>query len=472
MASIIIYAADIKYLDKTINDLIDQTPSYLVEEIIVCNDTGHEYKSPHCEIIDTDNIGRAKCWNAAAKQATSNELVFLRDTTKFSKDWLQPIIARVKDSKSLVSPRIHTLNPEFWSTENTSWRRFGWRWDLSLYSRPPLLTAESPTISSNCIAVSSSWFEHLGGFDEGMKNGGGEDIELSLRSWMFDGSCEIEDDSYIAVGQQEDNSKNTVNNLGRIVEMWLPKYSSRFLVSRNLKHGELNIGRLSNLMAIQDKRVHSEEWFIQRCQPELGTLYDLCGVASEKSVAVVGYGPSIDLVDPSWIYKHDIVIAVDYMGLEFDADYVVTDSSHVAIELRSTYKPDQFVLPFALSDRTSATFIPANGVVDGCHQFELMNIRGKVISECPPFCNFEQSLHAAVNFALFLKPRTISLFGCDNKIIGGRSHSAKIEYYDDGKLWPDSDATRRKFQYFDYGVDQLGRLAHSLGIPLVRVGHA
>jgi hypothetical protein len=320
--------------------------------------------------------------------------------------------------------------------------------------------------------VSADWFEHLGGFDEGMCRGSGADVELSLRSWLFDGGVEVEDDSYIAVRSEIDNSKDTVNNLARIVEMWMPAHTSKFLSARNIQASELSIGRLSNLMDLQDRRVRSIEWFLERHLPELGNIYDLAGAASGKSVAVVGVGPSLDLVDLSLVYRHDIIIAVDYIGMVIDSDYVVADSSHVVVELRSKYRDDQFVLPLTLLDGVSARRIPAGDVVGNCRQFEMSSVRGRVISENPPFCNFEQSLHAAVNFALFLKPRTISLFGCDNKIIDGKSHSAKIEYYNSGKLWSDSDALRRKFQYFDFGLDQLGKLAHSLDIPLIRINHA
>jgi|3_EtaG_2_1085321.scaffolds.fasta_scaffold00047_57 hypothetical protein len=471
MASLIVYLADTKYIGRTLAEIADKTPPYLLEDLIICNDTGQEYENDRALVINSDRIGRSKCWNEAAKQATSDELVFLRDTTKLSKDWLQPLISRVKGSNSLVSPRIHTLNTDFWSTENESWRRFGWRWDLSLYSRQMLRNSESPAVSSNCIAVTADWFEHLGGFDEGMVAGVGEDIELSIRSWLFDGKVEVEDDSLIAVRSEIDNSRHTINNLARIVEIWMPKYSSRFYSARDVKPSELDTGKLSNLMMLQDRQIHKISWFLERCQPELGDVYDLRGTASGKSVAVIGPGASVDLIDPSLIYRHDLIISVDYMGMAFESDYVVTDLSHVAVELRSRYRDRQFVLPLALADRTSAEFIAAGEVVVDCYQFELSGLRGRVISDSPPFCNFEQSLHSAVNFALFLNPRTISLFGCDNKIVGDRSHSAKIEYYDDGRLWPDSDATRRKFAYSEFGIGQLGNLAYSLGIPLIRMNH-
>jgi hypothetical protein len=474
MASLIIYLTDTKYIDKTLNEVVDKTPAYLLEDIIICNDTGQSYENPRATLIlDSDHEGRAKCWNEGAKVATSKELIFMRDTMKLGRDWIQPLVARtINNAKKLVSPVVHTLNTDFWSMTNESWKRFGWRWDLSLYSRPPYQSSDSPSISSNCIAVSAEFFEHLGGFDEGMQRGTGEDLELSIRAWLFGGSVEVDDDSVIASPHLVDSSKHTVNNLARIMEIWMPGYSSRFFSARNIKSSEVNTGRLVNLMQLQDRQIHKIDWLLQKTQPELGPIYDLRSVAAGKSIAVVGPHRSVDLVDPSLIYRHDLIIAVDYMGMVFDADYVVTDSSHVAIAMRGQYADDKFVLPMSLIDRTLAEYIPATNVIQGSYQFELANVVGRVFSDSPPFCNFEQSLHAAINFALFLGPQTISLFGCDNKIVGNRSHSAKIEYYDDGKLWPDSDGTKRKFAFSEHGIDQLGRLAYSLGIPLMRVNHA
>jgi len=472
MASIIVYLLDTKYIDNTISEIFDKTPPHLIDEVIVCDDTGSDYTNDLVRVIHTDHAGKPSCWNAAAKEARSSELVFLNDTTKLSQNWLQPLIARVADSKKLVSPVIHTLNTEFWATENSSWQRWGWRWDLSLYSRPAMGTSDSPSISSSCIVVTSNWFERLGGFDEMMKRGSGYDLEISLRSWLLGGGVEVEDDSYIAVRQDTSNDAYTIRNLARIAEIWIPKYSGRFFSARNLESSRIDTGRLSNLLDFQARSIHSIEWFLQKHQPELGSLFDLKNTASNKSIAVVGTGSSIDDIDPALIYRNDIIISIDYMGIVIGSDYVVTNSSHVAIELRTHYKDKNFVLPMKLRDRATAQYVPAANVVEDCYQFESSSLRGTVVSELPPFCNFDNPLHHALNFALFLGPKSISLFGCDNKIVDGKSHSSKIDYYDGGVVLSDSEATRKEFEYSNYGVSQLGKLATSLGIPLIRIGHA
>jgi len=375
-----------------------------------------------------------------------------------------------KHQKSIVSPRIYSLNTELWVTEDDCWKRFGWRWDLTLYNRQHVGIPDSPAISSYCIAVRKDWFDNIGGFDCGIGFGGeGEDIEFSLRSWLFGGFVFVCDDSYIATRQYQHNRR--IEDVARIVEAWLPSYISRFLAACDIPD-DLKIGRINNLLDFQDKLVRTPEWFFEVVQPELGAVYDLRGIAAGKSIAVVGCGPSMDYIESALINRYDIIIGVDYMGLSFDCDYVVADSSDAVVELKSKYSASSFVVPFFLFDRASASYISTNKVIADSVQFELSDEVGRVSGITPPFCNFEQSFHTAVNFALFLGPRRVTLFGCDNKLIEGKSHSASVGYYDDGCLWSHSDSTRRKFAMYEYGIEKLGKLACSVGIPLIRMNHA
>jgi hypothetical protein len=289
---------------------------------------------------------------------------------------------------------------------------------------------------------------------------------------LFGGSVLVSDDSYVAVRHQVDVGKKSLNNAARMVEVWLSPYAGRFFAARGISPSDVKTGRLAGLLQLQKKQVKSAEWFIDAIQPELGRIYDFRNSASGKSVGVVGWGYSADLVDQAVINRCDILIGVDYMGLAHECDYVITDSTNVVVELKAEYPNSSFVVPFSLIDKASASYVPSGEVVDGCVQFELMRETGKIDGVTPPFCNFEQSLHTAIQFALFLNPKSVTLFGCDNKLISGRSHSAKIGYYDDGRLWSDSEATRQRYSFFEYGIARLGNLAASLGIPLIRMNHA
>jgi polypeptide N-acetylgalactosaminyltransferase len=473
MPSFIIYCSDAKYLDKTIDGILDRTPPTLIDEIIVCDDADTGYSRQGVVVLRTDKIGRAKAWNCAAATARGKRLVFLKAITKVSNGWLQPLMA-VLDSEpmSLVSPIVHTLDLALWATEMSRWRRFGWRWDMNLHDRSYAGRPDSPSISSYCIVCERNWFEEIGGFDDGMNIGAGEDIEISLRSWLLGGKVLVCDASSIAVALEVDYGVSTVNNLARIVEVWLPGQANHFYRARGIKVTDVQTGRLNNLIELQGKQKRPVEWFLSTKQPELFSIYDLKGSAAGKTVAVVGPGPSLDYLNLAMINRCDIVIGVDYMGLLVDCDFVMADTVHVINELQQKYAENRFVLPVAVQNRQAGVVQAATELLPLSHQFEMVQGGAVPSSLDPPLCNFESLTLTAVHFALFLGPQSVTLFGCDNKLIGGKSHTSKIDHYDSGVVWPDTETTRRKFAFYEYGLDQLGQLAHSAGIPLLRVCHA
>jgi len=478
MVSIIIYNSNPKYVDRTISDLLDKTPSSLIDEIIICDDSGSAVTprkdGDTVKIIQSNQIGRACAWNSASEQAISDQLVFLGGPTKFDSDWLSPLLDEIKGEHVLASPVVHTLNLDRWASEDSRWERFGWRWDLELYNRMAFKLKETPTISSYCFAVDKEWFNSLGKFDFEMQSGYGEDIELSLRNWLFGGKCVVVDESSVSVALRLDSGPKTVQNLVRIVEAWMPEYSTFFYQARGLDRTTVNCGKISNLISLQKYQKRTIEWFLNFLQPELFGVYKLKGTAAGKSIAVVGPSVSIDMINPALINRHDIIIGVDYTGLQFNCDFVVTDTAHVVVELRKNYIDEKFVLPISLENRSAGTFDATSSIAPGAIQFELGE-QGSVqdtITLDPPFCNFDNPILSAVHFALYLNPEYITLFGCDNKIIAGKSHSANIEYYNGGALWPDSEATRKKFAFYEFGLDRLGQLATNNGIPLFRMSHA
>lgn len=473
MPSIIIYSTDKKYLDRTIDGILDSSSRSYIDEIIVCDDTGEGYTRKGIKVLVTKNIGRARAWNQAAAASIGKQLVFIRDKTKPSVNWLSQLnrILEVQP-KALVSPVVYTLDLNLWTTEVSRWKRFGWRWDLNLHDRAHSNNPDSPAISSHCIACTKEWFDHIDGFDDGMGPGSGEDVELSLKSWLLGGSVLVCDDASIAVALEVDRSSGTINNLARIVEAWMPAYATHFYNANNINHSQVVVGRLTNLVKVQEKQTRSIEWFLATKQPELLGIYNLKSSASKKNIAIVGPGPSLDYLNSALINRHDIIIGVDYAGLLFDCDYVMTDVAHIAIELQKNYSEQKFVVPIVLQNRIAGEMTSTSELLPSAIQFEMAPRNSTPISLEPPFCDLDNMVLTAIQFALFLNPESVTVYGCDNKIVGGKSHTSKSEYYDDGKLWVDNENTKRQFALYEYGIDQLGRLAIAAGIPLLRVSHA
>lgn len=465
MATIILYTTDSTYIDKTIDEVVDKTDSQLLEEFIVCDDNNCGIEDDRVTVLKTSNVGPAVAFDAAIKNAKSDDIVLLRGAVKVKDGWLEPLVG--VPEKHLISPITHVLETSHWSTQDRCMRRYGYRWDMSLYDRPDPDHPVSPSASPVCVGFHRGCYEWLGGFDQGMRpDEPGEILELSIRTWMCGGSVLIAETSHIASPEMPIPAK--FNNSARIVERWFDTFSSCFYERKNKNPDEFNIGKLGTLA----KRVVSAEDYLAKMMPEMLGVYKLRNAAVGKTIAIVGTGPSIDKVNPAEIYRHDVIIGVDYMGLVFDCDYMATFDAQVVVALRERYVDPKFILPLVLHNRTTSTMVSATEVADGPIVCELARENDSVASLHPPFINFDNVALFAAHIALFLGAKSVTLFGVDNKIIGGKSHSSKIDYYDDGEVWADSETVRREFAKYEFGLDMLGKLANSVNVPLLRVNHA
>lgn len=469
MATFIIYCRNKDHLAQTLDDLIDKTPPGILEQIILCDESNtiseDDYTLNEWDIILQSQGGRSRAWNAAAAVATSEQLVFLTSPAKFGTDWFPPI-TKESDDWTVVSPVVYQLDTNLWATENNGWRRYGLRWDMSTNNRR--FGNRSP-LAAFCMVINKQFFDDIDGFDDGAGPGSGENVCLSLKAWMAGGDVVVVDDSYVAMVPEVESGSD--RNLARLAESFFPKHTSLFYDACGVVPGSIDVGRIDGLTRFVGEAERSSEWWLENLQPELLGVYLLRNTAHGKRIAVVGDGPSLDYMNLSLINNHDIIISVDYIGLLIDSNYVMTNSADVVVELRDKYVDQQFVVPYVMENRVAGEYTLASDIVPNAVQFEVGEI-GNVASVNPPFCDFGSCLHMALHFALFLGPCSISLFGCDNKFIEDKSHTSELDYYNGGKIWTDSDQTKKRLSFYDNGIDQLGRLALSLNIPLIRVGHA
>lgn len=356
--------------------------------------------------------------------------------------------------------------------ESTKWDDFGWRWDLNLCQRSHTNISTSPATSPYCMIMTKDWYDEVGGFDKNMQFGGGENIELSLRNWLFGGDVIIDKESEIASQISIDTNPNTISNLARIAEVWFEHHCSKFYEERQLDPMSINCGRLDNLLQLEGKKQRSIDWFVNNVQVELGKIYELKKSAHGKRVAVLGVGPSVDYISRNELNRFDIVIGVDYSSLLFECDYVVTDMVHVLSKMRERYADNKFVLPTQLGNISASRWDDAVTVASDSIIFDIGRVGEPASRLSPPFLNFENPSLSAVHLALFMEPVSVTLFGYDHRLLAGKSHTSLIEYYDGGEVWMESENTNRRFEYFESGMRSLASLALRHNIPLMRVSHA
>lgn len=433
--TIIIYG-DADSLGVTVDDLTNKTPSV---EIVVCD--------------DTNKIGFAKTINAVAMDITG-PLIVVRAPFKVTPGWLEPLVAKLDDGV-MVSPIVHDLDVSIWQLSQTSWRRVGWRWDLMLYDRGWDGTDLSPSASPFCVAFGDGLFRRLGGFDE--LADGYEVAELSLRNWLQGGKVCVADESI--VGSLTGSQIRDNVSAAKIMHKWFPEHLSKFYAYNSVT--SVNTGRITDSQCDAEQ---VNQWLQER-QPELLNVFDLYQSAVGKSVAVVGDGPSLDMLDVGILNKYDVLIVIDSIAHLFDCDYVVSNSLNAVVSLRDQFHGKQFVLPSLMFNGSIGHNISVNEVVEGCVAFEHLPYNTLPSSIFPPFCHFDSAVLTAAHFALFLRPRSVTVFGCDFKTVAGRSHTAVVEQ------WNETDAGSR-FAVLDSALRKLGVVAASIGIPLFRMNHA
>lgn len=462
MASIIIYNINTHLLNQTIDNIIDLTPPQYLDEIIICDDRDELAKEPieindsRVKIQRTFNIGCANAWNQAVKDSISHHLIFILGTVKVSNDWIQPLLDRLTDEQTIASPRIHSLNTRFWTTESNYYNYIGWRWDFTRYNR--LVSDVAPSVLSHCFAMNKQWLYHIGGFDNGMVGVGGEDIEISIRTWLYGGQIQLADTSIVAA---DFNVIYNGHNYSRIIDSWCDGFKNPKQVLSNNK--------INNLLAFKNQAKYDFQWYIENIQPELASLHKLQQIGSNRHIAVVYPGPSIDIIDKSLLNRYDLIIGVDHIAQYIKCDFVITNQVSILYALRQKYRYDQFILPLTILDYTNGKYVSSQSISSSFNLIEFAAINK--ISLSPPFCDFGDLILSMVQVLISINPKSITIYGYDNKIINGRKYAASIHEYDD-LIAVENENELKRMTYNDYVLDALSKQALEMGIPILRTSYA
>jgi hypothetical protein len=461
LATILLYLVDEEYSSKVIQEIIDNTPVQYLDELLLCSD--HEVNDLPEYCVSFDFTGAAAFFNKAIESAKSDDIIILKGCVKVKSGWINGLVNL--NDKVIATPITYLLDKLHWSTQNQCMRKYAYRWDMSIYDKKDPSTEYSPSASPFCIAFSKSTFKQVGNFDELLQSDeDGEILDFSIAAWMSDCKIVVVKESKIAAPELPIPAKH--NNAARIVEKWFAKYASRFYDRKGINANQYHVGSLEECSDL------AGDQYLEKYMPELVNIYDLRNVGTGRTIAVVGPGPSIELFNPAIVYRHDLLIGVDYVGLLYKCDYVATFDVNVVLALRENYADNQFILPTALYNRRSLSFVSACEVAPKANICEMAEQGDLISSVHPPFINFDSSVLFATHVGLFLNASSVSVFGFDNKIINGKSHSVILDYYDDGAVWANNESTQNEFLKYEKGLRILGELATSSNIPLMRICHA
>jgi len=456
-ASIIVYVQDVKYLKKTLADIIDKS-RHGEFEIVLANSSPDDLSKYDCKVASVEG-GPGKLLTAAVELAEYDTVIVVRDTTKITAN----AFAALQPNLGVTIPAVRDLSPELWSMDGEQRKIVGWRWSLVPYAKVYAGQRYSPAFEPTCFALTKAGLARVGGFDLEMLTLEGVCLDFSMKVWASDQTIAVADVE-VAVAGRPESANNLIWDRSRIAEKWLPKHKHLFYDYHGISRPDA--GRTESLVLSFDitswLRVH---------QPELVSLYALRGAARGRSVAVIGCGPSLDDLNPNEINRHSIIIGTDFIGDVYKCDYVVSNYVDAVSEALRKYRPEQVVTPYTLLSTVGIPLQTASSVSPDLVQFELGQDGMAPRTVFPPFANFQSSIHSAIHFALFLQPSEIVIYGVDNRHVGGRSHTTKVKLFGDGKFWPDTDRTRQVYNYAEYGIRSLSNLGLQNKIPVFRYGY-
>ncbi|KFQ45344.1 Polypeptide N-acetylgalactosaminyltransferase 6, partial [Nestor notabilis] len=204
-----------------------------------------------------------------ASVASGEVLTFLDAHCECFHGWLQPLLSRIAQEPTAgVGPRLAHIGFCFSGLI------------LPLFCCSFSLPRRSPTFAGGLFAISRSYFEHIGSYDDQMEIWGGENVEMSFRVWQCGGQIEIIPCSVVGHVFRSKSPhtfpKGTQvisRNQVRLAEVWMDDYKEIFY-RRNQQAAQMarekTYGDITDRRRLRE-RLHCKNftWYLQTIYPEM-----------------------------------------------------------------------------------------------------------------------------------------------------------------------------------------------------------
>ena len=298
---------------RTVVSVLNRTPADLIHEIILIDDNSEDEVlgkemaklAKVVTIRNQERQGLIRSRIRGADAATGPVLTFLDSHVEVNNDfWIQPLVSRIaKDPNVIVSPVIDVISmDDFKYVPASDHLRGGFDWNLVFKweflpkngestKRNSLDPIRTPMIAGGLFSVKRTTFLTLGSYDPQMEVWGGENLELSFRSWLCsNSSLEIIPCSRVGHVFRKQHpytfpggSGNIfARNTRRAAEVWMDRYKELYYKSYPAARF-VPFGDISDRLELKKRlKCRPFSWFLQNVYPQLKVPADFDPSKDEK----------------------------------------------------------------------------------------------------------------------------------------------------------------------------------------------